>query len=125
MESLKKVYYIVLILLPIALVGSINLVSQDKIIIKSTNIQEVLENRQALGATKTTDVEVYGHGFNEGDTVYIDGEPLETVVAYDKQLVFGLPTKYLTDSNIRIKIQRKGQSGRIVKASKTYTMKLI
>ena len=122
MEKLKIIYGWVLILLPILLVGSLTITSQEKIVIETTNFQVAMKEQQ--NKKTSLSIEVYGEGFKEGDSIYIDGEKQETQVVYNKLLTFQLPSKYLGDKKIRIKVQRLSQAGIVKEASNTFEMEM-
>ncbi|MGL5677487.1 MAG: hypothetical protein ACRDDX_13835 [Cellulosilyticaceae bacterium] len=118
MEPLKKVYAGILIVLPVLLVGMIQLVGNERIVVYTTNYEVVAA--ESAQVDKAMTIEVYGEGFRKGDSVYIEGEKQETEVVYDKMLTFQLPKKYLKDKKIRIKVQRISQAGIAKESSNAY-----
>lgn len=120
MEKFKIIYAWLLILLPLLLVGTLTFVSNEKIVIETTNFKVALEEQEDKKSPLT--IEVYGQGFKEGDCIYIDGQKQETNVIYNKLLTFKLPTKYLQDKKIEIKVQRLSQAGIAKESSNGFTI---
>lgn len=120
MEKLKKIYTLILILLPILLVGTLSISSKEKIIIDTTNFQ--VARGQLESGQDTLTIEVYGEGFKEGDCIYIDGEKQDTTVVYNKMLTFKLPKSYMQSTKVRIKVQRMSQTGIAKETSNTHMM---
>lgn len=116
MGKFKIVYSWILILLPMLLVGTLGIVSHEKIIIETTNFEILTEeNKEGI-----VEIDVYGQGFKKGDSIYIEGQKMETEVIYNKLLTFKMPRRYLQDKKIRIKVQRVSQAGIVKEASNQF-----
>lgn len=100
--------------------GAINLVSNEKISVDSTNLELAIKNEAK--ESKVLPVEVYGQGFKEGDYVFVEGEKVKTRVVYNKMLICEMPVQYLDKSKVSVKVQRQNDLGRTIKASNNYSM---
>ncbi|MHC1750345.1 MAG: hypothetical protein AB9856_18910 [Cellulosilyticaceae bacterium] len=118
MKKIKLMYYIALLVLPFILIGMINLVSNEKINIKSTNLELAIKND--VKESKVIPVEVYGEGFEEGDHVFIEGEKVDTRVVYNKMITCEIPVQYIDKGKISFKVHRQNDIGKTIKASNNY-----